>query len=162
MATGKELAAGDIRVGGRNGQVLPVGSVAKARHIEALAETGKYGPVDLPEEAPCSEATEAFAQYRRDIEKVATGAATMRTRGRRSPTRHGYRRDAPCAGVDASRILAPVRRNCVNPTRDDPDGAGPGSTVSRQRVRTRPLRCRSVGRRSFSRSGLSLPDGTKP
>lgn len=83
MSTGRDLAAGEVRVGGQGGQVLAVGSVARARFLEALADAGKYGSVELPDEATCTEALRSFETYKRDVERRVNEAAAGRTRDER-------------------------------------------------------------------------------
>lgn len=83
MSTGRDLAAGEVRVGGHGGQVLIVGSVARARFLEALADAGKYGSVELPDEAACTKALRSFETYKRDVERRVNEAAAGRTRDER-------------------------------------------------------------------------------
>jgi hypothetical protein len=72
------LVAGTIRVGGRNGVVLPVPSVHHGEYLRILAEHGINGDVELPEAVIlCQNAVSAYRQYHAQLaQRFADMAAT--------------------------------------------------------------------------------------
>ena len=62
------LRHGTIRVGGKNGEVIEVGTVQKCRFIQALSICHRSGQVRLPSDEMCEEAINTFNQYRKDLE----------------------------------------------------------------------------------------------
>ncbi len=73
------LRAGTIRVGGRDGEVISVGSTSQARYLEALSLCHQSGRVRLPGDNICSEAVSSFAQYRQDLRNRCQQLAQGRT-----------------------------------------------------------------------------------
>jgi hypothetical protein len=80
METGKHLRAGTIRVGGKGGTEYDVGSVARARFIEASAVSGRYGPIRVPVEEECETAVREFGTYRDELRARFQELAAQRTR----------------------------------------------------------------------------------
>jgi len=72
------LVAGTIRVGGRNGIVLPVTSVHHGEYLRIMAEHGIGGEVEIPEAAiVCQNVVSAYRQYHSQIaQQFATMAET--------------------------------------------------------------------------------------
>ncbi len=83
LETGKRLRAGTIRVGGPTGEVLDVGSVARARFAQAASLCGIYGTLTMPDDAACEEAIHAFETYRKDLSQQFAVLASQRTRDER-------------------------------------------------------------------------------
>ena len=81
--TGGLLKAGTIRVGGPNGEIMEVGSVSRARYLEALALCRHSGQVRLPADERCDEAVSAFDQYRIELRRRCSELADTRTRDQR-------------------------------------------------------------------------------
>ena len=79
MDIGNLLKVGTIRVGGRDGEVIDVGSVSRGRFLEALSLCHRVGPVRLPSEEVCDDAVSSFAQYRQDLEDRCSHFAQQRT-----------------------------------------------------------------------------------
>ena len=77
------LKAGTIRVGERNGEIMDVGSVSRARYLEALALCHHYGRVRLPADEVCDDAVSAFDQYRVELQRRCSEFARTRTRDQR-------------------------------------------------------------------------------
>ena len=73
------LRAGTIRVGGQDGEVLDVGSVARGRFLEALSLCHRSGQVRLPSDEVCNQAVSSFEQYRQDLQGRFVQLAQQRT-----------------------------------------------------------------------------------
>jgi len=80
METGKHLRAGTIRVGGKGGTEHDVGSVARAKFIEAAAISGRYGPIRVPVEEECEAAVGGFGGYCNELRTGFQELAAQRTR----------------------------------------------------------------------------------
>ena len=83
MDTGTLLRVGTIRVGGRDGEIIDVGSVSRGRFLEALSLCHRAGHVRLPEEEVCEDAVNSFSQYRRDLQERCSRLAQQRTSDQR-------------------------------------------------------------------------------
>ena len=83
MDTGTLLKVGTIRVGGRDGEVIDVGSVSRSRFLEALSLCHRAGQVRLPGEEICEDAVSSFSQYRRDLQNRFSKLAQHRTSDQR-------------------------------------------------------------------------------
>ena len=83
MDIGDMLKVGKIRVGGRDGEVLDVGSVSKGRFLEALSLCHRDGQVRLPSDAVCDDAVSSFDQYRIELRQRCTQLAQERTSDQR-------------------------------------------------------------------------------
>ena len=79
MDIGNLLRVGTIRVGGRDGEVIDVGSVSRGRFLEALSLCHRTGQVRLPSEQACDDAVSSFAQYRQDLRDRCSQLAQLRT-----------------------------------------------------------------------------------
>ena len=79
MDIGNLLKVGTIRVGGRDGEVIDVGSDSRARFLEALSVCHRTGQVRLPSEDVCDDAISSFAQYRQDLRDRCSQLAQLRT-----------------------------------------------------------------------------------
>ena len=79
MDIGNLLRMGTIRVGGRDGEVIDVGSDSRARFLEALSVCHRTGQVRLPSEEVCDDAISSFAQYRQDLRDRCSQLAQLRT-----------------------------------------------------------------------------------
>ena len=77
------LRAGTIRIGGRDGEVVDVGSVPRARFLEALSLCHHTGPVRLPSDDMCEEAINSFNQYRSELRGRLEDLARQRTTDQR-------------------------------------------------------------------------------
>ena len=98
MDIGDMLEVGKIRVGGRDGEVLDVGSVSKGRFLEALSLCHRAGQVRLPSDAVCDDAVSSFDHYRIELRQRCT--QTCPAEGERpSPTESHSR------GTAASKAL---------------------------------------------------------
>ena len=73
------LRAGTIRVGGRDGEVIDVGSVSRARFLEALSLCHRTGQTRLPEDDVCDDAVISFDQYRQELRDRCSQLAQQRT-----------------------------------------------------------------------------------
>ena len=73
------LKAGTVRVGGRNGEVLDVGTVSRSRFLEALSACHRYGLVRLPNDKICEDAVNNFNQYRNELADRCIQLAQRRT-----------------------------------------------------------------------------------
>ena len=73
------LRAGTIRVGGTDGEVIDVGSVSRARFLEALSLCHREGQVRLPEDEVCDDAIRSFEEYRQELRERCTQLAQQRT-----------------------------------------------------------------------------------
>jgi type I restriction-modification system DNA methylase subunit len=83
LETGRRLRAGTIRVGGPTGEVLEVGSVARARFAQAASLCGIYGTLTMPDDTTCEEAIHAFETYRKELAQQFSVLASQRTRDER-------------------------------------------------------------------------------
>ena len=79
MEGGGLLRAGTIRVGGMDGEVIEVGTVARGRFLEALSLCHRSGQIKLPGDGACEDAVSNFAQYRQDLERQCSELAKQRT-----------------------------------------------------------------------------------
>ena len=61
------LRAGTVRIGGGDGEVVDVGSVARARFLEILSQCHQEGRVRLPTDEVCEQAISNFNQYRTEL-----------------------------------------------------------------------------------------------
>ena len=77
------LKAGTVRVGGGDGDVMDVGSVSRARFLEALSLCHRSGHVRLPSDEICDDAVSAFDQYHQELRRRCTLLAETRTRDQR-------------------------------------------------------------------------------
>ena len=73
------LRAGTVRVGGRNGEVLDVGTVSRSMFLEALSACHRSGQVRLPDDNACEDAVNNFSQYRKELESKCVQLAQQRT-----------------------------------------------------------------------------------
>ena len=73
------LRAGTIRIGGRDGEVVDVGSVSRARFLEALSLCHQAGPIRLPSGDVCEGAINSFNQYRSELRGRLEDLAHQRT-----------------------------------------------------------------------------------
>ena len=80
---GDLLRAGTIRVGGQDGEVMDVGSVARARFLEALAKCHRAGQVRLPGDDVCNDAVRGFEQYCSELRSRFSELASQRTTDQR-------------------------------------------------------------------------------
>ena len=83
IETGNLLRVGTIRIGGRDGAIIDVGSVSHGRFLEALSLCHRAGHVRLPDEDACDDAVSSFAQYRRDLQDRCSQLALQRTSNQR-------------------------------------------------------------------------------
>ena len=79
MEGGGFLRAGTIRAGGLDGEVIDVGTVARARFLEALSLCHRSGQIRLPGDGVCENALNNFAQYRQDLERRCSELSRQRT-----------------------------------------------------------------------------------
>ena len=79
MDVGELLVAGSIRIGGRDGEVVDVGSVPRARYLEALSLCHRSGHVRLPDDEACADAVSSFTQYRQELQDRCAQLAQQRT-----------------------------------------------------------------------------------
>ena len=79
MDIGNLLKVGTIRVGGRDGEVIDVGSDSRSRFLEALSVCHRTGQIRLPSEQVCDDAVNSFAQYRQDLRDRCSQLAQLRT-----------------------------------------------------------------------------------
>ena len=73
------LRAGTVRVGGTDGEVIDVGSVFRARFLEALSLCHRAGQVRLPADDVCDDAVSNFEQYRQELRECCAQLAEQRT-----------------------------------------------------------------------------------
>ena len=85
MDVGGLLTAGQIRVGGRNGEILEVGTVSRARYLEALSRCHRAGRVHIPGDETCDAAVSAFDNYREELQTNFARLAAQRTPDAASP-----------------------------------------------------------------------------
>ena len=79
MDQGNLLKVGTVRVGGRNGEVLDVGTVPRSMFLEALSVCHRSGNVRLPDDETCQDAVSNFGQYRKELENRCVHLAQQRT-----------------------------------------------------------------------------------
>ena len=77
------LKVGTIRVGGRDGEVIDVGSVSRARFLEALSLCHRAGQVRLPSEEVCDDTVSSFDQYHQELRDRFSHLAQQRTSDQR-------------------------------------------------------------------------------
>ena len=80
---GDLLRAGTIRVGGRDGEVVDVGSLHRGRFLETLSLCHRTGRIRLPDEEVCSDAVSSFDQYRQELQERCSQLAEQRTSDQR-------------------------------------------------------------------------------
>ena len=80
---GDLMRAGTIRVGGRDGEVMDVGSLHRGRFLEALSLCHRTGQVRLPGDDVCAEAVTSFNEYRRELRDRCSQLAEQRTSDQR-------------------------------------------------------------------------------
>ena len=80
------LMAGTIRVGGRDGEIIDIGSVPQARFLEALSMCHREGQVRLPPDQVCDDAVNSFHQYRTELRDRITQLTHRRTTNRQRRT----------------------------------------------------------------------------
>jgi len=73
------LRAGTVRVGGRDGQVIDVGTVSQALFLQALSRCHRTGQVRLPTTHVCDEALESFTKYYEELRNRCTSLASQRS-----------------------------------------------------------------------------------
>ena len=73
------LRAGTIRVGGRDGEVIDMGSVSRARFLETLSLCHREGQVRLPSDEVCDKAVSGFEECRRELRERCAQLAEQRT-----------------------------------------------------------------------------------
>ena len=83
IEAGGMLRAGTVRVGGQDGDVLDVGSVARARFLEALSLCHRAGQVRLPDDDVCEEAFSSFSRYRSELLDRCSELVRQRTTDQR-------------------------------------------------------------------------------
>ena len=83
MDIGDMLEVGKIRVGGRDGEVLDVGSVSKGRFLEALSLCHRASQVRLPSDAVCDDAVSSFDHYRIELRQRCAQLAQQRASDQR-------------------------------------------------------------------------------
>ena len=83
MDTDGLLGVGKIRVGGRDGEVMEVGSVSHARFLQALSRCHRTGRVRLPADDVCDDAVSSFDQYQSELRNRCSELARQRTSDQR-------------------------------------------------------------------------------
>ena len=83
FSTGNLLRAGTIRVGGRDGEVIDVGTLHRGRFLEALSLCHRTGQVRLPGDDTCADAVTSFNEYRRELRDRCSQLAQERTSDQR-------------------------------------------------------------------------------
>ena len=83
IAQGNHLRVGTIRVGGRDGEVIDVGSFSRGRFLEALSLCHRSGQVRLPSDDICEAAVNNFDQYRNSLQNRCVQLAQQRTADQR-------------------------------------------------------------------------------
>ena len=76
---GDLLRAGTIRVGGRDGEVMDVGSVSRGLFLQALALCHRAGRVRLPDDGVRGDAVSSFDQYRQELQERCSQLVQGRT-----------------------------------------------------------------------------------
>lgn len=115
METGRQLRVGTIRVGGSTGHVLDLGSVEKARFLQALAECGRYGSVRVPDDRECESAYQEFTRYKQELARLFATLATQRTRDQTRQRQIVVALMRKALGWRES----PVKRESIGDRRDD-------------------------------------------
>ena len=64
VSIGGLLRSGQIRVGGRQGAIFEMGTIARARFAQALAMCGRAGKFQLPSDEICEEAVKEWEDYK--------------------------------------------------------------------------------------------------
>ena len=77
------LRAGTIRIGGRDGEVMDVGSVSRARFLESLSLCHRTGRVRLPDDDVCDSAVSNFQQYCSELQDRCSELARRSTTDQR-------------------------------------------------------------------------------
>ena len=77
------LQAGKIRIGGPDGEVIAVGSVAKGRFLWALSLCHRAGRIRLPDDDQCQDAIDGFEQYHRELRDRCLQLARQSTSNQR-------------------------------------------------------------------------------
>ena len=80
---GDLMRAGTIRVGGRDGEVMDVGSLHRGSFLEALSLCHRTGQVRLPDDDTCAEAVRNFDRYREELQDRCSQLAEGRTSDQR-------------------------------------------------------------------------------
>ena len=83
IEAGGILRAGTIRIGGRDGEVVDVGSVVRARFLEVLSQCHYVGTVRLPSDEVCEQAMSSFNHYRTELLGRLEDLARQRTTDQR-------------------------------------------------------------------------------
>ena len=83
FGVGDLLEEGKIRVGGRDGEVLDVGSGSRGRFLQALSLCHRAGQVRLPSDAVCDDAFSRFDKYHKELRGRCTQLAQQRTSDQR-------------------------------------------------------------------------------
>ena len=110
MDVGGLLTVGQIRVGGRGGDILEVGSVSRARYLEALSRCHRAGRVHIPDDETCDTAVSAFNNYREELQTACARLAAQRTPDAR-------RRNAITSALLRKALLSPpMAPRCVGAT----------------------------------------------
>ena len=77
------LKAGTVRVGGRDGEVIEVGTVSQALFLQALSRCHRTGQVRLPSAHACDEALGTFTTYYEELSDRCTHLASLRSADQR-------------------------------------------------------------------------------
>ena len=80
------LKAGTVRIGGRDGIVIEVGTMSRGQFLEVLSLCQRSGRIRLPDPASCAEAVSTFQRYRDDLRKRLSDLAKQRTSDERRQT----------------------------------------------------------------------------
>ena len=80
---GDLLRLGTIRIGGRDGEVIDMGSVSRARFLRALSLCHHTGQVSVPSDDVCDDAVRSFNQYRKELRNRCVQLAQQRTTDQR-------------------------------------------------------------------------------
>ncbi len=83
LEEGTLLRIGTIQFGGREGEVIDVGSVSRGRFLEALSMCHRSGRVRLPNDEVCTNAVNSFDAYREDLRVRLAQLAEQRTNDQR-------------------------------------------------------------------------------
>ena len=73
------LKGGTVRVGGKDGLVMDVGTMSQGQFVEALSSCHRSGRIRLPAAPVCAEAVSTFQQYCDDLRKRCSDLAKQRT-----------------------------------------------------------------------------------
>ena len=77
------LRVGTIRVGGRDGEVIDLGSFSRSRFLEAMSLCHRAGHVRLPADDVCDDAVSRFDRYRQELRDRCSRLAQQRTSDQR-------------------------------------------------------------------------------